>query len=164
VPETGTTYNKERARAPVDSIGSPSEILLSIDRVLTTQNLSTEQAAAAETLRRHIRSFLDKLGALHIASNGIDDAICAQCLAIAPIDALLNHLDDLRLRHVTAPRTLGWFVAVFAKQFMGVSPDEVKSRRTALRVVRKPVNRATNSSEWSCPDTNGVVSSVRGNG
>jgi hypothetical protein len=164
LPVFGPSQYKVRARASVESISSVLEVNRSIDRVLRTRTLRPDQAEDADGLRRSLHGFISAYADPSVTFREVDEAIVAQCLAIAPLPALRNCLDDLRARHIPPFQTLAFFVTVFLKSFIGCSPAQVKARRSALRVVRKPVDTEPADGDFTRAVISEAVHSVKGIG
>ena len=72
----------------------------------------------------------------------------AQCLAIAPLDRLVDCLTDLHHVSIGRPRTFAWFVSVFLERLHGYTPTEVAQAREALKPKPRPAREETTDRDF----------------
>ena len=131
------------SNSEVVCIGSIS----SIEGVLQTKTLSTDERESAALLARYLRSWAARHGKPGLADGPIDDTILAQCLAIGPLGTLEAAWIRIaaRLRNYQV-ESWGFFVNALLAEVYNVTPTAVSTARSRLRKEPKCQDRSADSS------------------
>jgi hypothetical protein len=124
--------NKERAHAPVDLDFDSTK---TIDRLLKA-NPQKADNALIQHFRGWLHSYMAKLGR-EPHPHAPDDLIVSQFLSCGEAHQLEKLLYDLMAERKEPGHSYAWFVTVALQRLHGISPQQLKQRRTELRLVKQ---------------------------
>lgn len=115
----------------------------SIQYIACSKSVTLEQRRDAMELMSAIRTYHREYAPANREDGPVPERILARCLAVAPLGELLSELKKMRLHHVRAGSSYGWYPAVFCQRFKGIHP---KIWAAALEHFAKQARRSPQAS------------------
>lgn len=139
-PAESTALTRAAPRVEISTALPPE-----LNRVLRSKVSDFDPDLVAFT-RRYLHSFFTKMGVddnhrrfldTGAAPHPPDDKLVAQLLAVAEPPRLYACLDNLVTERGHEPYNYGWFIAVALQRIHGISWQQTKQARTALRDMKR---------------------------